>query len=323
MAHGQRLALEMLLSGNSLNANSHFTSDVGGYARELHDAHGHPAANVQQSQHPDMESLMLKIMAGATLSEGSNAHLQYPSQLDPGLAPPQFQFALSQLRDQLLQAQFTGFQQHHQFLDGHPWNPSLGGTVPCVAHHFLPQNNAEIKHENVVNDSSKSSLSGRGPQPIHSKLDTLGNGYDSQEHLLRFTSTATTSREQLSHVGSSIQDGEAKETSAGNRNSSKLSDKRCRVVGCSETNLRKLPLYCIRHRVCGMHVKMSSVLIEGQQQRFCQKCTRFHLLADYDGGKHTCRKGLEQQRQRRLQKLGRIGKQDLCNDPYATASDAS
>jgi hypothetical protein len=43
--------------------------------------------------------------------------------------------------------------------------------------------------------------------------------------------------------------------------------------------------YYQRYRICEEHLKLSSLLKDGVQQRFCQQCGRFHLLADFDGDK--------------------------------------
>lgn len=43
--------------------------------------------------------------------------------------------------------------------------------------------------------------------------------------------------------------------------------------------------YYQRYRICEEHLKLSSLLKDGVQQRFCQQCGRFHLLAEFDGDK--------------------------------------
>eukprot|EP00242_Pyramimonas_sp_CCMP2087_P009323 CAMPEP_0198213630 /NCGR_PEP_ID=MMETSP1445-20131203/28977_1 /TAXON_ID=36898 /ORGANISM="Pyramimonas sp., Strain CCMP2087" /LENGTH=314 /DNA_ID=CAMNT_0043888301 /DNA_START=425 /DNA_END=1369 /DNA_ORIENTATION=- len=79
----------------------------------------------------------------------------------------------------------------------------------------------------------------------------------------------------------------------------------CRVPGCTTSDMQWTK-YSRKHRVCMRHIKLESVLIDDIKQRFCQKCTRFQRLEDFDGSKHTCRKGLESQRQRRLMKIGKL-----------------
>lgn len=73
----------------------------------------------------------------------------------------------------------------------------------------------------------------------------------------------------------------------------------CRVLGC-ETMLESSTNYGKRHRICDMHLKSLEVPWEGKIQRFCQKCTRFQELIQFDGSRHSCRKELTLQRNRRL-----------------------
>jgi hypothetical protein len=84
-------------------------------------------------------------------------------------------------------------------------------------------------------------------------------------------------------------------------------NKRCRVPECSTSDLSHASNYYLKHGICKQHVTMPAIDIDGVSQRFCQKCTRFHEIPEFDGAKHTCRKGLELQQQRRLLKIGKIG----------------
>ena len=54
--------------------------------------------------------------------------------------------------------------------------------------------------------------------------------------------------------------------------------------GCNK-DLASEKEYYQRYRICEEHLKLSSLLKDGVQQRFCQQCGRFHLLADFDGNK--------------------------------------
>jgi hypothetical protein len=56
------------------------------------------------------------------------------------------------------------------------------------------------------------------------------------------------------------------------------------VDGCNK-DLSVEKEYYQRYRICEEHLKLSSLLKDGMQQRFCQQCGRFHLLADFDGDK--------------------------------------
>lgn len=50
--------------------------------------------------------------------------------------------------------------------------------------------------------------------------------------------------------------------------------------------------YYQRYRICEEHLKLSSLLKDGVQQRFCQQCGRFHLLAEFDGDKRHATRNL-------------------------------
>ncbi|KAK4842379.1 hypothetical protein QYF36_020575 [Acer negundo] len=72
----------------------------------------------------------------------------------------------------------------------------------------------------------------------------------------------------------------------------------CLVDGCT-ADLSKCRDYHRRHKVCELHSKTPIVTIRGQEQRFCQQCSRFHSLVEFDEGKRSCRKRLDGHNRRR------------------------
>ncbi|XP_041012814.1 squamosa promoter-binding-like protein 18 isoform X2 [Juglans microcarpa x Juglans regia] len=72
----------------------------------------------------------------------------------------------------------------------------------------------------------------------------------------------------------------------------------CLVDGCN-SDLSKCRDYHRRHKVCEIHSKTSKVTIRGQELRFCQQCSRFHSLGEFDEGKRSCRKRLDGHNRRR------------------------
>ncbi|KAM7487516.1 hypothetical protein LguiB_025000 [Lonicera macranthoides] len=72
----------------------------------------------------------------------------------------------------------------------------------------------------------------------------------------------------------------------------------CQVYGCNK-DLSSSKEYYKRHKVCDVHSKASKVFVKGIEQRFCQQCSRFHLLAEFDDGKRSCRKRLAGHNERR------------------------
>ncbi|KAJ0965082.1 hypothetical protein J5N97_026220 [Dioscorea zingiberensis] len=73
---------------------------------------------------------------------------------------------------------------------------------------------------------------------------------------------------------------------------------RCQVEGC-KVDLSDAKAYYSRHKVCGMHSKSPMVIVAGLEQRFCQQCSRFHLLPEFDQGKRSCRRRLAGHNERR------------------------
>lgn len=72
----------------------------------------------------------------------------------------------------------------------------------------------------------------------------------------------------------------------------------CLVDGC-QADLSGCREYHRRHKVCERHSKTPEVEIRGHKQRFCQQCSRFHSLEEFDEGKRSCRKRLDGHNRRR------------------------
>ncbi|XP_062192397.1 squamosa promoter-binding-like protein 14 isoform X2 [Phragmites australis] len=73
---------------------------------------------------------------------------------------------------------------------------------------------------------------------------------------------------------------------------------RCQVEGCN-LDLSGAKAYYCRHKVCSMHSKAPRVVVNGLEQRFCQQCSRFHQLPEFDQGKRSCRRRLAGHNERR------------------------
>nr|AIL95854.1 SQUAMOSA promoter binding-like transcription factor [Gossypium hirsutum] len=73
---------------------------------------------------------------------------------------------------------------------------------------------------------------------------------------------------------------------------------RCQVEGC-KVDLTDAKAYYSRHKVCGMHSKAAKVIVAGLEQRFCQQCSRFHQLPEFDQRKRSCRRRLAGHNERR------------------------
>ncbi|OEL24424.1 Squamosa promoter-binding-like protein 14 [Dichanthelium oligosanthes] len=73
---------------------------------------------------------------------------------------------------------------------------------------------------------------------------------------------------------------------------------RCQVEGCNVDLTGAKPYHC-RHKVCDMHSKAPLVRVNGIEQRFCQQCSRFHQLHEFDQTKRSCRRRLTGHNERR------------------------
>ncbi|XP_077238635.1 squamosa promoter-binding-like protein 12 [Tasmannia lanceolata] len=72
----------------------------------------------------------------------------------------------------------------------------------------------------------------------------------------------------------------------------------CQVEGCN-INLTTAKEYHRKHRVCENHSKSPKVVVSGQERRFCQQCSRFHDLSEFDEKKRSCRRRLSDHNARR------------------------
>ncbi|XP_042475626.1 squamosa promoter-binding-like protein 12 [Macadamia integrifolia] len=72
----------------------------------------------------------------------------------------------------------------------------------------------------------------------------------------------------------------------------------CQVEDCGG-DLSNAKDYHRRHKVCEIHSKASGALVGNVMQRFCQQCSRFHVLQEFDEGKRSCRRRLAGHNRRR------------------------
>nr|AVV48323.1 squamosa promoter binding-like protein [Litchi chinensis] len=72
----------------------------------------------------------------------------------------------------------------------------------------------------------------------------------------------------------------------------------CLVEKCG-IDLTDAKRYHRRHKVCEVHSKAPVVIVCGLRQRFCQQCSRFHELHEFDEAKRSCRRRLAGHNERR------------------------
>uniref|UniRef100_A0A0C9RMY9 TSA: Wollemia nobilis Ref_Wollemi_Transcript_9851_4110 transcribed RNA sequence n=1 Tax=Wollemia nobilis TaxID=56998 RepID=A0A0C9RMY9_9CONI len=94
----------------------------------------------------------------------------------------------------------------------------------------------------------------------------------------------------------------------------------CQVDDC-KADLNNAKDYHRRHKVCEMHAKATQALVGHHMQRFCQQCSRFHLLQEFDEGKRSCRRRLAgHNRRRRKTHPDAIVAGACLNDEHASVS---
>ncbi|KAG5120286.1 hypothetical protein JHK82_034706 [Glycine max] len=95
---------------------------------------------------------------------------------------------------------------------------------------------------------------------------------------------------------------------SGRRGSSGVSPPSCQAEMCG-ADLTVAKRYHRRHKVCELHSKAPSVMVAGLRQRFCQQCSRFQELAEFDEAKRSCRRRLARHNERR-----RKSNAETCNE---------
>ncbi|KAG5133200.1 hypothetical protein AAZX31_09G077700 [Glycine max] len=99
-----------------------------------------------------------------------------------------------------------------------------------------------------------------------------------------------------------IMEGEEKSGKKTKMTASTSSRAVCQVEDC-RADLSNAKDYHRRHKVCDMHSKATQALVGNVMQRFCQQCSRFHVLQEFDEGKRSCRRRLAGHNKRRRKTL--------------------
>ncbi|CAI9262991.1 unnamed protein product [Lactuca saligna] len=88
----------------------------------------------------------------------------------------------------------------------------------------------------------------------------------------------------------------------------------CQAEKCT-SDLAEAKQYHRRHRVCEFHAKAHAAIIAGIHQRFCQQCSRFHELSEFDDAKRSCRRrlaGHNERRRKNSMEFKGTGKELVC-----------
>ncbi|XVF70170.1 hypothetical protein PTKIN_Ptkin11bG0139600 [Pterospermum kingtungense] len=102
--------------------------------------------------------------------------------------------------------------------------------------------------------------------------------------------------------GHGFPDDEKRKKAYGKRGSNggvgRVSRTFCQVEKCG-LDLSDAKQYHRRHKVCEIHAKAPMVVVAGIRQRFCQQCSRFQELSEFDEAKRSCRRRLAGHNERR------------------------
>ncbi|CAH1439567.1 unnamed protein product [Lactuca virosa] len=101
-------------------------------------------------------------------------------------------------------------------------------------------------------------------------------------------------------------DGNVKKKKCGHSGGGATSGTRCCQAEKCPADLTEAKQYHRRHRVCELHAKAQVVIVAGNEQRFCQQCSRFHELLEFDDTKRSCRRRLAGHNERRRKSSSEI-----------------
>jgi len=85
----------------------------------------------------------------------------------------------------------------------------------------------------------------------------------------------------------------------------------CQAEGCGADIPRGAKLLDRRHKICDSCTKSDSLIVKGDEVRFCQQCSSLHPLSEFDGYKRSCRRMLKKHllfvRRRRAARKAAVG----------------
>ncbi|PIM98823.1 hypothetical protein CDL12_28691 [Handroanthus impetiginosus] len=188
----------------------------------------------------------------------------------------------------------------------------LGSTQMMMK--FFPKGSEKILHPFTVHPNVNS-----GPKEEPSGLVFESNKRDSS--MIDLKLGRTSDQKEIISVNHNLS---CKRARPGSWNSQKPL---CQVYGCKK-DLSSSKDYHKRHKVCEVHSKTAKVIVNGIEQRFCQQCSRFHILAEFDNGKRSCRKRLaghnERRRKPQVMSSSRVGRfQDYIGSRFQGTTSTS
>lgn len=171
--------------------------------------------------------------------------------------------------------------------------PNMAPTVPEI--HFehaktVPKGDHDKK--DIGNEDS--GVSPEAALSIGSGEACIGLGLGKRTYFKDFSAEDNTKISPLSSATASST-STVKKTRASRKNTQVIC---CQVEGCN-LDLTNAKDYHRKHKVCESHSKCPKVIVAGLERRFCQQCSRFHGLAEFDQKKRSCRRRLSDHNARR------------------------
>ncbi|XP_058073325.1 squamosa promoter-binding-like protein 15 isoform X2 [Magnolia sinica] len=199
-----------------------------------------------------------------------------------------------QQQQQQQQHQLLQFHQHQQLRmnSGFPnpkshWNPK-GWNWDGVM--FVAKPSAEVadvlRLGTAEMEQKKTGEEAFKPHPVVPKSSADEDG---ESLALKLGGTSYSAEEPVGRPNKRVRSG-----SPGGAGSYPM----CQVDDC-RGDLSNAKDYHRRHKVCEFHSKTTKALVGQQMQRFCQQCSRFHPLSEFDEGKRSCRRRLAGHNRRR------------------------
>ncbi|KAL3508695.1 hypothetical protein ACH5RR_028096 [Cinchona calisaya] len=162
-------------------------------------------------------------------------------------------------------------------------------------HHLRPSSALHFKFSainKVVEEESETDMEVEEEEEEEEEEGSGGFGEEPQLKKKRMNFVGSSSRKKASTTTASEGDG------GGGVAPPTQPPPSCRAEKC-KADLSDSKRYHQRHKVCEYHAKAQVVMVDGLKQRFCQQCSRFHELSEFDEAKRSCRQRLAGHNERR------------------------
>ncbi|XP_071692076.1 squamosa promoter-binding-like protein 1 isoform X2 [Rutidosis leptorrhynchoides] len=180
--------------------------------------------------------------------------------------------------------------------DGDLFTATPLNTMPsdCRSRQLFPVNSGVERNTNNVASNSSSSCSDEGKRDLEKRRRVVVIDDEDEARGLNLNLGAQVypiTEDELQKYDE--KNGKKPKVGSGGSNRAV-----CQVDGC-QTDLTGAKDYHRRHKVCVSHSKATKALVGNVMQRFCQQCSRFHALEEFDEGKRSCRRRLAGHNRRR------------------------